>query len=189
MVVTLDLQTTRYLETFQALMPSERELVTQILKQFTSTETVDPAATTLAESIAGKTYTRTERIQLEMETLARHFQHRRQLLNTALSASQVAQLLGTSRQTPHDRVSSQTLLAIVENGKLCFPSWQFAPAGANGVIDGLPALLKALQMSDYSKLNWLTRPNPVLDGSTPIEALKQGQKERVLAEAAAIGAV
>ncbi|WP_373542091.1 hypothetical protein [Chamaesiphon sp.] len=83
--------------------------LTQTLKQFTDTETVAPAATTLAESIAGKTYTRTERIQLEMETLARHFQHRRQLLDTVLSASQVAQLLGTSRQTPHDRVSSQTL--------------------------------------------------------------------------------
>jgi RNase H-fold protein (predicted Holliday junction resolvase) len=189
MVVTLDPQTARYLETFQALKPSERKLVTETLKQFTSNETVDPVATALAESIAGKTYTRSERIQLEMETLARHFQHRRQLLDTVLSASQVAQLLGTSRQTPHDRVSSQTLLAIKENGKLCFPSWQFDPAGADGVIDGLPALLKALQMSDYSKLNWLTRPNPVLDSSTPIEALKQGQKERVLAEAAAVGAV
>ena len=77
MIVTLDPQTTRYLETFQALNPSERELVTQTLQQFTSTETVDPAATALAESIAGKTYTRTERIQLEMETLARHFQYRR----------------------------------------------------------------------------------------------------------------
>ena len=44
-------------------------------------------------------------------------------------------------------------------------------------------------MSDYSKLNWLTRPNPVLDGSTPIEALKLGQRERVLAEATAVGAV
>jgi hypothetical protein len=187
MVVTLDLQTAQHLETFQALDYTERELVTQTLKQFTSPESVDPAATTLAESIAGKSYTRIERLRLEMETLAQHFQHRRQLLDSALSATQVAQLLGTSRQTPHDRVSSQTLLAIRENGKLCFPAWQFDPTGADGTIDGFPAILKALQVSDYSKLNWLTRPNPFLDGFTPIEALKRGHKDRVLAEAEAVG--
>jgi hypothetical protein len=96
--------------------------------------------------------------------------------------------LGTSRQTPHDRVSSQTLLAIKENGKLCFPSWQFDPAGPDGVLDGFPAVLKALEMSDYAKLNWLTRTNPLLDGQTPVQALKAGQKDRVLATATAAGA-
>jgi hypothetical protein len=96
--------------------------------------------------------------------------------------------LGTSRQTPHDRVSSQTLLAIRNNGKLCFPSWQFDPEGSDGVIEGLPAVLKTLEISDYAKLNWLTRLNPYLDGQTPIQALKVGQKERVLAEASAVGA-
>jgi hypothetical protein len=39
--------------------------------------------------------------------------------------------------------------------------------------------------SDYAKLNWLTRANPYLAGPTPIQALKAGQQERVLAEAAA----
>lgn len=189
MVVTLDPQTAQHLETFQALDPTERELVTQTLKQFTTPAAPDAAANALAESIAGKSYTRAERLELEMATLARHFQHRRQLLDRSLSATQVARLLGTSRQTPHDRVKAQTLLAIRENGKLCFPFWQFDPTGTDGVIDGLPALLVALQMSDYSKLNWLTRPNPFLDGSTPIEALRQGDKERVLAEAEAVGAV
>ncbi|NJN39385.1 MAG: hypothetical protein HC790_12915 [Acaryochloridaceae cyanobacterium CSU_3_4] len=43
-------------------------------------------------------------------------------------------------------------------------------------------------LSDYVKLNWLTRANPYLDSQTPIQALKAGQKERVLAEAAAVGA-
>jgi hypothetical protein len=188
MAIVLDLHTAQHLETFQTLTPAEQSIVTQALQQVTSIETGDPAADALAESIAGKTFTRQERIQLEMDTLAQHFQHRRQLLDRSLSASQVAQILGTSRQTPHDRVSSQTLLAIKENGKLCFPAWQFDPAGSDGVIEGLPAVLKALAISDYAKLNWLTRANPYLEETTPIQALKAGQKERVLAEAAAVGA-
>jgi hypothetical protein len=50
-----------------------------------------------------------------------------------------------------------------DNGKLCFPSWQFDPTGPDGVIDGLSAVLKDLEISDYAKLNWLTRVNPSLD--------------------------
>jgi hypothetical protein len=56
------------------------------------------------------------------------------------------------------------------------------------VIEGLPAVLKALAISDYAKLNWLTRANAYLEDTTPIQALKAGQKKRVLAEAAAVGA-
>jgi hypothetical protein len=188
MVVTLDPQTAQYLETFKSLTPSEQKVVTQALEQVTKVEAIDSATDALANAITGKSFSRQERIQLEMETLSKHFQHRRQSLESSLTAVQVAQLLGTSRQTPHDRVSSQTLLAIRDNGKLCFPSWQFDPAGSNGVIEGLPAVLKALEISDYAKLNWLTRVNPYLDGQTPIQALKTGQKERVLAEASAVGA-
>jgi hypothetical protein len=187
MVITLDPQTTEYLEPFKALTPAEQKIVTQALKQVTSAEAIDSDANTLANAITGKSFSRQERIQLELETLSKHFQHRRQLLDSSFTATQVAQLLGTSRQTPHDRVSSQTLLAIKENGKLCFPSWQFDPTGPDGVIDGLPAVLKALEISDYTKLNWLTRVNPYLDSQTPIQALKVGQKERVLAEASAVG--
>ena len=188
MTITLDPQTTQYLETFKTLTPSEQELVTQALKRVVHVEAVDPAADALAEAITGRTFSRKERIQLEMETLSKHFQHRRQLLDPALTATQVAQLLGTSRQTPHDRVGGQTLLAIKENGKLCFPAWQFDPAGPDGVIDGLPAVLKVLEMSDYAKLNWLTRANPYLGGRTPVDALKAGEREWVVAEAAAAGA-
>jgi hypothetical protein len=183
----LDPQTAQYLEVFKTLTSAEQEIVTQALKQAVSPEPGDPAADTLAVSIAGRTFSRKERVQLEMDTLVRHFQHRRQLLESGLSATQVAELLGTSRQTPHDRVNAQTLLAIKENGKLCFPVWQFDPAGPDGVIEGLPAVLKALEMSDYAKLNWLTRANPYLEGNTPLQSLKTGEKERVIAEAVVAG--
>ncbi|MEO0854111.1 MAG: hypothetical protein AAFY15_11525, partial [Cyanobacteria bacterium J06648_11] len=142
----------------------------------------------LADSLAGKTYSRQERLELEMETLARHFARRRELLEGALTAPDVARLLGTSRQTPHDRLRSQSLLAIKHNGKLMFPRWQFDPAGPDGVIDGLPEVLKALRLSDYSKLTWLARPNPYFESRTPVELLRQGERERVVREAAAVGA-
>jgi hypothetical protein len=90
MAIVLDPHTTQHLEIFQTLTPIEQSIVTEALQQITSATTGDPTADVLAESIAGKTFTRQERIQLEMDTLARHFQHRRQLLARSLSASQVA---------------------------------------------------------------------------------------------------
>ena len=101
----------------------------------------------------------------------------------------MAKLLGTSRQTPHDRIKSQTLLGVLDKGTYRFPAWQFDPEGPDGVIDGLPEVLRVLEVSDFAKLNWLMRPNPFLDGLTPLVALKQGQKERVIREAAAVGAL
>lgn len=125
--------------------------------------------------------------ELELVSLLRHFEWRRKLLADALSASQVAQLLGTSRQTPHDRVKSGTLLAVFDRGVWRFPSWQFDPEGPDGTIDGLSEVLQALQVCPLAKLNWLVRSNSVLDGQTPVEALKRGQKERVLSEAMGVG--
>jgi hypothetical protein len=37
-------------------------------------------------------------------------------------------------------------------------------------------------------INWLTRANPYLEGNMPLQSLKTGEKERVIAEAVAAGA-
>jgi hypothetical protein len=186
MTLTLNPQAERYLHALQTLTPYEQSIVVQTLEQIATTP--DPAAEALSAEISGRHFNPQERIQLEMDTLARHFLHRRQLLENAFTAPQVAKILGTSRQTPHDRANSQTLLAIKDNGKLLFPAWQFDPTGPDGVVDGLPQVLKALALSDYAKLNWLTRPNPYLEGLTPVEALKQGKCDHVIQEAQAVGA-
>lgn len=186
---TLDPQTERYLHAFKTLHQEEQQLVVRTLAQLASIEESGSSdAHNFAEALSGRHFSRQERVQLELEMLARHFLHRRQLLEESLTAPQVADLLGTTRQTPHDRVDSQTLLAIRDNGKLRFPAWQFDPTGPDGVIDGFPQVLKALEMSDYAKLNWFTRPNPYLNGLAPAQALKQGQRERVIQEATAAGA-
>jgi hypothetical protein len=188
MTITLDPQAERYLATFKSLSPDEQSIVQQNLEHLATETTGDPIAEALSQTLSGRSYSKKERIQLEMETLVRHFQHRRQILENAFTAPQVAEILGTSRQTPHDRVSGQTLLAIKDNGKLLFPAWQFDPTGPDGVLEGFPHVLKTLAMSDYSKLNWLTRSNPYLEGLPPVEVLKQGQSDRVIQQAEAAGA-
>lgn len=188
MVATTEKQ---YLEIFRRLSKEEQHLVNQSLQRLV-TEQEEPSSNreaSLAEAIAGGSFSRQERIQLEMATLAQHFQRRRQLLAGAFTASQVAEeILGTSRQTPHDRVAHQSLLAVRDNGKLRFPYWQFDPEGPDAVIEGFPEVLRALQLSDYAKLVWLTRANPYLENLTPLEALKQGKKEQVIEQARSVQA-
>lgn len=177
-------------ESFETILkdlhPSEVELVASTLKRLVEENTTsieDP----LIKSLTGRTWSREEKVQLELESLFRYFERRRQLLEGALTAPEVAKLLGTSRQTPHDRLKSQTLLGVLDKGSYRFPIWQFDPNGPDGVIDGLPFVLKAMSVSDLSKLNWLMRPNPYLEGLTPIAALQRGEKERVIEFAAAVG--
>lgn len=128
-----------------------------------------------------------ERRQLEFTSLMRYFTWRRDLLRDALTAQQVADLLHTSRQTPHDRRKAETLLAVLDNGAWRFPAWQFDPQGPDGVIDGLPVVLRALQVPPLAQVSWLTKANPVLEGMTPLEALKRGHRAWVLDEAMGVG--
>jgi len=100
----------------------------------------------------------------------------------------VALLLGTKRQTPHDRVRSGTVLGIEENGHWLFPYWQFDASGPNGVVSGLPATLRALRTSAIARANWLTLTNAYLEGRSPLQALKAGEVERVVDIARAVGA-
>ena len=67
------------------------------------------------------------------------------------------------------------------------PLWQFDADGPNGVIDGLALVLQALQVSNLAKARWLQKPHPVFGGSTPVELLRQGRLEDVLAEAGQVG--
>ena len=136
----------------------------------------------------GRKYTLREAQLLELEAQRRAFAIRREMLKEALTTRQVAELLGTKRQTPHDRIKSGKLLALEDNGRRLFPYWQFDATGANGVIEGLPETLKALTLSAFAKANWLTLPNPYLEGRTPVQALKAGDFRRVVDIAQAVGA-
>ena len=122
----------------------------------------------------------------ELESLFDLFVARRRLLEDTLTAPQVADILGISRQAAASRAESGSLLAVLDRGAYRFPRWQFDPRGADGVIPGLPEILHALEpQAAFSKLVFLTRPNKTLDEYEPVELLRRGERERVLAAARA----
>lgn len=148
----------------------------------------NPENPLIAALSQGRKYTPRETRLMELEAQRRAFEMRRELLEGALTTTQVAALLGTKRQTPHDRLKSGKLLALEDNGRWLFPYWQFDANGANSVIEGLPETLKALKLSAFAKANWLTLPNPYLEGRPPVQALKAGDVRRVVDIAQAVGA-
>ena len=126
--------------------------------------------------------------ELEFQALQVRFALRRELLAQCIGSSEVVSLLGLrNRQTPLDRLKAGTLLAIRDQGQWWFPLWQFDPDGPDGVVAGLPEVLAALPVADPIKARWLQRPQPLLDGQTPLQLLREGQRDRVMAEARAVG--
>jgi hypothetical protein len=163
-----------------------QQQVLDSLQQFMQSSQAN-VQSSLALRLTGRTFSQEEKLELELDSLFGYFKRRRELLEDSLTASEVADLLGTSRQTPHDRLKNRTLLGVLDRGAYRFPIWQFDAEGPDGVIEGFPEVLRALNLSDFAKLNWLVRSNPILGGLTPIAALKQGLKERVIQEAVGVG--
>ncbi|WP_017318272.1 hypothetical protein [Mastigocladopsis repens] len=146
--------------------------------------------TDLAAKLGVDPISEDEQRELELAALKNYFEWRQELLKDSFSASEVAKLLGAkSRQTPHDRRKNNSLVAVEDNGVWKFPRWQFDPHGSDGVIDGLPDVLKALKVPALSQISWLNRRNPALNGLTPVQALKHGQKDDVIAQARAVGVI
>ena len=127
---------------------------------------------------------------IRKNNLLRAFAARRRLLAGALSATEVAEMLGTSRQTPHDRVQAGTLLAVKDNGRLLFPAWQFDADQSDGVLGGLADVLRALcvPMTGLATAKWFVTPKPDLGDRSPVQALSAGDVDSVVAEAEAVGA-
>ncbi len=184
---------TRTVEALQHLLeqssPEDLESVSfRIERALESPEVPEERRELVAELTGGREYGRQERSALEMATLARSFRRRKELLEGALTAPKVAKLLDTTRQTPHDRVRSGTLLAVLDRGVWRFPAWQFDPEGPDGVVEGLPDVLQTLHTSPLAKTSWLVRPNQYLEGRTPLETLKEGRKEAARSVAEMVGA-
>jgi excisionase family DNA binding protein len=136
----------------------------------------------------GRTFSPHERARLRVSALAESFSVRRQLLADTLTSSEVARILGTTRQTPLDRLHQGTLLALRDGGTWHFPAWQFDAAGPDGLVPGLAETLAALETSPFIQARWLQLPHPELDQQTPLEALRRGQAARVIPLAAQVEA-
>lgn len=175
---------------FERASPEELVAAAKILERAAagSSSGRDPDKAALVRDITGgRVLSEAERVALEVSSLHRSFELRRRLLEGALSAPEAARLLGTTRRSVRERAGKGTLLGVPDRGSLRFPHWQFDPEGASGVVEGLPAALQALNTSPLGKASWLTRPSPYFEGQTPLEALRQGEKARVLEAARAVG--
>jgi hypothetical protein len=176
------------LKSFQKIATTEEmeRIVTQLEQALQPLSPVRER--TLLQAVSGgRTTTEQERLALESANLARYFQRRQELLRDSLSAVEVAHLLGTSRQTPHDRARARTLLAVRERGGLRFPRWQFDPNGPDGVLANFVSVLRALDVIPLAQVSWFVRSNPYLEGRTPLEALRAGEGERLVSIARGVG--
>jgi hypothetical protein len=148
----------------------------------------DPGRAAFVRELAGgRDYVDAERVALELAGQTRSLRLREEVLADALTAPHVAELLGTTRQTPHDRVRRGTLLGVVDRGALRFPPWQFDPEGPERAVAGLRETVRSLDMPPLAKISWFVRPSPYLEGRTPIQALRDGDRDRVLEAARGSG--
>lgn len=160
----------------------------EMLQHSLEPKVVSSAEKELAKEIAGKDYVEGQTWELELANLERYYQRRRELLLGSITSSKVAELLGCrNRATVRDRRLANALLGVKDGGVYKYPLWQFDPEGDDGVINGLPEVLAALDVSDFIKLNWLNKPHLAFEGKTPIEMLKKGEIESVVTEARAVG--
>lgn len=164
---------------------------TQVLEEWLSDSNKSSSSEELAAAAAmgARQVTPVERQALEYATLANYFNYRRSLLSTAIPATMLANILGVSRTTVHDRYKSGQLLGVLDNNVLKFPDWQFDPSGPNGLVAGLPEILAALKCGNFAKISWLASFNTVFGNERPIDVLRRGRFEEVLEEANAVGIV
>lgn len=178
----------RFETRLNALAADEQaELLSRISAALEGAAPMDEHVALVDVLTGGQRYTAEERAALESAVLTRSFARRREMLAGTKTASEVAALLGTSRQTPHDRLESGTLIAVYDHGAWRFPIWQFDPDGPDGIITGLPAVIRALHVSPMAKVSWLTRPSLYLEGVAPLDLLKRGEAERVVTLARSVG--
>ena len=149
-------------ELLSSMSEETKQLLDKKLEKIVRQPCADSEEQSIADLISGKTYSAEEKRELELVNLMNSFALRAKLLEDTITSPEVTKLLGCrSRQTPLDRVKNQTLIAVKDNGKWKYPLWQFDPEGADGVIEGLPKLIKSLEVSNLAKISWLTCPHPV----------------------------
>jgi hypothetical protein len=109
--------------------------------------------------------------------IARNAEHRLELLDEAggtLSAEQVGDLLGITRQAVDKRRRAQALLAFRRGGDWRYPRCQFDEE-AHDVLEGMSKVVQALAgAGPWVTLDFLLAPDDALDGESPMEAMRAG---------------
>jgi hypothetical protein len=113
--------------------------------------------------------------------LARNVEHRQKLLQLAggaLSAEEAGHTLGITRQAVDKRRRVNTLLAVREGSDWRYPACQFH---RGEILPGIADVVQGFAThGPWAALDFLLASDTVLDGSTPLEALKSSDRDRVL---------
>ncbi len=158
-------------------------------------ELLDASLHTLVDELSRKTaragdeqvHADPETAEAEAENLERYFEWRINLLRDAWSTPDVSERLGITPQAIRKRIKQKQLLGIKHAGDYRFPRWQFDPHTELGVIRGFSEILTAACIEPLSLASWLIKPQPALNDRRPIDALKNGEVDAVVAEARGLG--
>jgi hypothetical protein len=107
--------------------------------------------------------------------IARNAGHRLEMLEAAggaLTAAEVGELLGISRQAVDKRRRADGLLAFRQGGDWRYPRCQFAEHSRE-VVAGLPKLLRAFsEAGPWATLDFLLAADETLEGKSPLATLR-----------------
>ena len=105
-----------------------------------------------------------------------------------LSLTAASARLGVSRQNLHKRIQRGSALGVLRNGEILVPTCQFVEAdGKLAIVKGLRQVTESFLASGeghWAAMQFLIDPDPNL-GTTPMDALKGGRLEAVIAAAQA----
>ena len=104
-----------------------------------------------------------------------------------LSAQKVGEALTISRQAVEKRRKAGRLIGVSLGRRgFGYPAWQFSE---RGTLPHLEAVLAALKQHDaWTKLVFFTSENSVAEGRKPLDVLRSGDAEKVIAAARTYGA-
>jgi hypothetical protein len=126
--------------------------------------------------------------RLRREASAKQAAHQEELRASSVSLSEAADLTGASADRLRRLVGRGDMLAFSVEDDLRVPSWQLQRSEVAPALSGVVEVA-AVFPGDLADLSdWIQRSHTDLDGYSPAEALKQGQANRVVALARAIGA-
>jgi len=100
-----------------------------------------------------------------------------------LSADQVAQVLGISKQAILKRYENGQLIAWRDERRnaVRFPVWQFRDQKIlQGVEDALQILNTANRLDDFGRMSFFLSHHGFLGGKRPLDCLREGEVTKVL---------
>jgi hypothetical protein len=172
---------------FNALSSITNELSAQSVEELTASST-DFELLVNAVSATSTAAASTDADPLIRAKL-RGIEHRKRILEKlggTLSAEQVSELIGISRQAVDRRRSQNQLIGLTQGKRgYAYPAFQFEDGKT---LDGLKEVLDALSGHDpWMQSIFFANGNDRLTGKTPLDALRQGKTEAVVRAAEAYG--